>query len=104
MEDDEEDEIDVIGRDSELQTLRKVLDRLVQNRTGSITIIEGEAGMGKSTLLRFVANTLSDLNGGYFSYFAQGTLMVWLLIPLALLVCFLSLMRTDIVRSCHRLR
>eukprot|EP01094_Clydonella_sp_ATCC50884_P020420 TRINITY_DN4241_c1_g2_i2.p1 TRINITY_DN4241_c1_g2~~TRINITY_DN4241_c1_g2_i2.p1 ORF type:complete len:653 (+),score=217.82 TRINITY_DN4241_c1_g2_i2:59-2017(+) len=68
---DQDEEAELIGRDPEIRALRAVLDQLVRERAGSITIIEGPAGSGKTALLRHMAATLTDLDGGYFSYFAQ---------------------------------
>lgn len=43
---------DIVGRSGELTELLSLVDRRIADRSGALALVEGEAGIGKSTLLR----------------------------------------------------
>ena len=62
----------VLGRDNELAVIYGVLDNLVKNHHGSILVLEGDPGMGKSHIIKHLQSILYDLTGPYFRFFVHG--------------------------------
>src|SRR4029453_10580539 len=48
---------DIMGRGGELKELVSLLDRRLTDRGGALAVLEGEAGIGKSTILRALTKT-----------------------------------------------
>jgi len=51
----------IVGRVAEKNIVHECLQDLIQNKKGSVLILEGAAGMGKTTLLNFIRDTIADL-------------------------------------------
>jgi len=62
----------VIGRVDELRALTDSLELLVSRaKRGGIVIYEGAAGVGKSTIVNYAREVVSDVSAGFFRYFIQ---------------------------------
>jgi len=51
----------IIGRDKEIRMFRSSLQRTMETKRGSVFLIEGESGFGKTTFLNYVAELSADL-------------------------------------------
>lgn len=51
----------IIGRDKEIRNLRSVISAVKESKRGSIFLVTGETGFGKSTFINFGAEQSSDL-------------------------------------------
>ncbi len=53
---------EIVGRREERQLLKSMLEKLLQDRTGGLILIEGDAGIGKSTLVADFMKAARDCN------------------------------------------
>ncbi|MGM0652783.1 MAG: BREX system ATP-binding domain-containing protein, partial [Bacillota bacterium] len=54
----------IIGRDKEIETIKMQLDTVLEGHS-ALTVIAGDMGVGKTTLIRASLADLSNLNGSW---------------------------------------